>query len=160
MAVAPPPGDPRVEPIGSSLERVSSVERDARRASRDFYRSEYVPVQQVPCVSRLPPVSFYRYRYFSRILEYSTGMCVSRLPPVSFYRYEYFRCRSELRWLGLGSGHVARLCICARLWVGLAVRGACEVCPCDPCVRVSRVSRVSHGSLSRSRLVGSLLTKR
>ena len=84
MAVAPPPGDPRVEPIGSSLERVSSVERDARRASRDFYRSEYVPVQQVPCVSRLPPVSVYRYR-FSRILEYSTGMtyvCVPAPPSV------------------------------------------------------------------------------
>ena len=33
----------------------------------------------VPCVSRLPPVSFYRY---------CTGpVCVSRLSPVSFYRY-------------------------------------------------------------------------
>ena len=31
---------------------------------------------RVPCVSRLPPVSFYRY-----------VSCVSRLPPVSFYRY-------------------------------------------------------------------------
>ena len=43
------------------------------------------------------------------------------------------------------------MCAFGPLWVGLAVRGACEVCPCDPCVRVSRVS---HGSLSRSRLAG------
>ena len=36
----------------------------------------------VPCVSRLPPVTFYRY---------STGTCVSRLPPVSFYRHALIR---------------------------------------------------------------------
>ena len=35
----------------------------------------------VPCVSRLPPVTFYRYRYVSKLFKHSDGVLPDEAPP-------------------------------------------------------------------------------
>ena len=100
----------------------------------------------VPCVSRLPPVSFYRYTmvqiqhrsraFHGRSFHFDTEApdrrtvpvhpCVSRLPPVSFYRYthgKFFHARCA-HYGGAGAKRKDMLASCSSLGFRLATRHA------------------------------------